>query len=138
MYYYYLTESVAEKRLPFRKIKFDFYQNMVENYIRSGVLPRKTIPIACAFSLGNDIVAQVVPLSAAKPESSDCAGDIARSPEEKKKTKIFNCIFVIVKIGNRMKIEHKLPHRHTDTFVFYLSSFHVEHQICTRNLMLCD
>lgn len=34
-------------------------------------LPRNTIPIACAFSRGNEIVAYVVPLSAAKPESSD-------------------------------------------------------------------
>lgn len=47
-------------------------------------LPRNTIPIAAAFSRGNEIVAYVVPLSAAKPESSDCAGDIARSPNGKK------------------------------------------------------
>lgn len=45
-------------------------------------LPRKTIPIAAALSRGNEIVAYVVPLSAAKPESSDCAGDIARSPKK--------------------------------------------------------
>lgn len=44
-------------------------------------LPRNTIPIACAFSRGNEMVAYVDPLSAAKPESSDCAGDIARSTE---------------------------------------------------------
>lgn len=43
--------------------------------------PRNTNPIACALSRGSDIVAYVVPLSAAKPESSDCAGDIARSPK---------------------------------------------------------
>lgn len=48
-------------------------------------LPRNTIPIATAFSRGNEMVAYVVPLSAAKPESSDCAGDIARSPEKVKR-----------------------------------------------------
>lgn len=49
------------------------------------------MPIACAFSRGSDIVAYVVPRSAAKPESSDCAGLIARSPARRKnKHKIIN------------------------------------------------
>lgn len=39
------------------------------------------MPIVDALSLGNDIVAYVVPRSAARPESSDCAGLIARSPK---------------------------------------------------------
>lgn len=47
-------------------------------------LPRNMIPIACTFSRGKEIVAYVVPLSAARPESSDCAGLIARSTETKK------------------------------------------------------
>lgn len=64
---------------------------MLKSHIRKGDLPRKTMPIACAFSLGNDIVAYVVPLSAAKPESSDCAGDIARSPERRKQNFICIC-----------------------------------------------
>jgi hypothetical protein len=42
--------------------------------------PANIMPIACAFSRGIDIVAYVDDLSAASPESSDCAGLIARSP----------------------------------------------------------
>ena len=48
-------------------------------------LPRNTIPIAWAFSRGNEMVAYVVPRSAAKPESSDWAGDMARSPKNETK-----------------------------------------------------
>lgn len=36
------------------------------------------IPIDCAFCRGIEIVAYVVPRSAANPESSDCAGLNAR------------------------------------------------------------
>lgn len=50
--------------------------------------PTNVMPILCALSRGSVIVAYVVPRSGARPESSDCAGLIARSTENREKEKI--------------------------------------------------
>ena len=42
-------------------------------------LPANVMPIFVVLSRGNVMVAYVVPRSGAKPESSDCAGLMARS-----------------------------------------------------------
>lgn len=63
-------------------------------------IPESTMPIVDALSLGSDIVAYVVPRSAARPESSDCAGLIARSPisfrQKKEEVLIYLFLWVIL------------------------------------------
>lgn len=61
-------------------------ENPAFNFYNS---PANVIPIFVVLSLGNVKVAYVVPRSGAKPESSDCAGLIARSTAkiENKKNK---------------------------------------------------
>lgn len=49
------------------------------------VLPAKMMPIDWQFCLGMEMVAYVEPRSAARPESSDCAGLIALPWETAKK-----------------------------------------------------
>lgn len=50
----------------------------VEGTTETLILPAKMMPIDTQFCLGIEMVAYVEPRSAASPESSDCAGLIAR------------------------------------------------------------
>lgn len=54
------------------------------------------MPIDLAFCLGIDIVAYVVPRSAASPESSDCAGLNARPSNRGAASRLKQCKHIVI------------------------------------------